>query len=160
MINHLDAMANEGENVKKTIIIVDDSEMVLAQCEEILTEAGYNVRTLNSALNLLRVAESITPVPDMILLDIEMEEMSGAEALPEIRAVPGWGNVPILLLTAWSADFLFSHLFEKGAVDVIHKPIIEPVMLTRIKNYLELAWFKGAGAGQHSGSSTNEHTES
>jgi len=139
MNNHLSADANNSTNVKKSIIVVDDSEMVLAQCEETLTEAGYNVRTLNSALNLLRVAESINPVPDMILLDIEMEEMSGAEALPEICAVPGWENVPILLLTAWSADFLFAHLFEKGALDVIHKPIIEPVMLARIKNYLELA---------------------
>ncbi|MCL1842713.1 MAG: response regulator [Defluviitaleaceae bacterium] len=127
-----------NEKNKKSIVVVDDSDMVLTQCREVLGEF-YKVRTLNSALNLLRIAESITPVPDMILLDIEMEEMSGAEALPEILAVPGWKNVPVLLLTAWSADFLFDHLFLKGAMDVIHKPIIPAVMLTRVKNYLELA---------------------
>ena len=123
---------------KKSIVVVDDSDMVLTQCREILSES-YSVRTLNSALNLLRIADSIKPAPDMILLDIEMEEMSGSEALPEIKSVPGWENVPVVLLTAWSADFLFDHLFENGALDVIHKPIIPSVMLTRIKNYLKLS---------------------
>lgn len=127
---------------QKSIIVVDDSDMILTQCRELLMESNYRVRTLNSALNLLRIAESIDPVPDMILLDIEMEEMSGAEALPEIRAVPGWEKVPVLLLTAWSADFLFDHLFVNGALDVIHKPVIPSVMLMRIKNYLELAELK------------------
>jgi len=128
---------------QKSIIVVDDSDMVLTQCRELL-KTEYRVRTLNSALNLLRIAESITPVPDMILLDIEMEEMSGTEALPEIKAIPGWENVPVMLLTAWSADFLFDHLFLKGVLDVIHKPIIPSVMLERIKNYLELVEFRNA----------------
>ncbi|MCL2388508.1 MAG: response regulator [Defluviitaleaceae bacterium] len=123
---------------KKSIVVVDDSDMVLTQCREMLGEE-YRVRTLNSALNLLRIAPSIKPVPDMILLDIEMEEMSGAEALPEIRSTAGWENVPILLLTSWSADFLFDHLFLNGVMDVIHKPIIPSVMHARIKNYLKLA---------------------
>ena len=119
---------------KKSIIIVDDSDTILTQCREVLKDT-YKVRTLNSALNLLRIAESINPAPDMILLDIEMEEMSGTEALPEITKI--WENVPILLLTSWSADFIFDHLFENGAFDVIHKPIIPSVMLARVKNYLD-----------------------
>lgn len=126
---------------KKSIVVADDSDIVLTQCRELLID-DCRVRTLNSSLTLLRITESIKPVPDMILLDSETEELSGAEALPEIRAK--WKDVPILLLTAWSTDFLFDHLFLKAAMKVLYKTIILSVLLARIKNYLELAEYVNA----------------
>jgi CheY-like chemotaxis protein len=129
---------------KQMIIVVDDSSMILQQCREMLRN-DYDVRTVNSAITLAKSAPKMERPPDLLLLDIEMPDMHGSEAIPEIRFVPGWGNVPIMLLTSWDSDVLLEQFFLADVLDVIHKPIIPSVFMQRIKNYLKLLdYMKGA----------------
>jgi len=123
----------------KIIYIVDDSDMILTQVKEILGD-HFHVRTLNAATKLLALAaRGVSNPPDMILLDIEMPEMHGAEAMAKIRGIPDWFNVPVVLLTAWNSDMLLEHFFTMGALDVIHKPVIKSVLINRVENYLKLS---------------------
>lgn len=124
----------------KNIYVVDDSDAILTQVGELL-KPRYNVRTFRSAANLLSLAEMVKDPPAMILLDVEMPNIEGSEAMNLIRLVPNWETVPILLLTAWESDVLLEHFLTEGALDVIHKPIIPSVFYSRIANYLKLAEF-------------------
>lgn len=80
---------------ERTIFLVDDSELILSMVSAALQTAGYKVRALArwEALN----AELEHSKPDMILMDINMPEMTGDSALSFFREARGLEDVPIYL---------------------------------------------------------------
>ena len=124
--------------ISKKVFIVDDSDIILTQASKVLKKR-YHVQTFNAATKMLKIARTLPVFPDMILLDIEMPDMHGSEALVQIREIPIWSEIPLLLMTSWDSDLVLSHFFELGAMDVIHKPIIPTVMLNRVDNYMKLS---------------------
>jgi len=103
----------------KTIFIVDDSDTNLATAEEAL-EDNYRVMTLPSAYKMFSLLEKITP--DLILLDIEMPEMNGFEALEKLKASNLWSNIPIIFLTGTINANIQEKSIKLGAIDIISKP--------------------------------------
>lgn len=82
----------------KTILLVDDNESVIIQVKSILEEMGYKTliaRNGNEALEIINHA-----IPDGIVLDLMMPEVSGFEVLKKIRDVDSTAHVPVLILTA------------------------------------------------------------
>jgi len=71
-----------GTEMQKTIFVVDDKDTNLSMAKEALKEQ-YRVMTLPSAAKMFALIEKITP--DLILLDIEMPEMDGFEALHPLK---------------------------------------------------------------------------
>jgi len=125
----------ENNTANKKIFIVDDSDIILTQARKYLKDR-FIVQTFNAATKMLKIARTIPVFPDMILLDIEMPDMHGSDALCHIRDIPIWRDVPVLLMTSWDSDMILEHFFELGALDVIHKPLIPSVMLNRVEKYL------------------------
>jgi len=89
-----------------------------------------------SAAKMFALLEKVTP--DLILLDIEMPEMSGFEALICLKANPSHKNIPVIFLTGYTDDSVEARGFELGVVDFIAKPFSTPVLLNRIKMHLEI----------------------
>ncbi len=81
-----------------TILIVDDSPMIVDVFATMLERGGYKPITSLSGEECLEVLKT-TP-PDLILLDIMMEPMDGWETLEKIKANPATRNIPVLMLTA------------------------------------------------------------
>ncbi len=81
-----------------TILIVDDSPMIVDVFATMLQRGGYKPITSLSGEECLEVLKT-TP-PDLILLDIMMEPMDGWETLEKIKANPATRNIPVLMLTA------------------------------------------------------------
>ena len=81
----------------KTIFMVDDSDSNLMKGKQAL-EWQYRIFPLPSALKMFALLEKITP--DMILLDIEMPEMDGYEALKKLKADPRLADIPVIFLSA------------------------------------------------------------
>ena len=121
--------------MQKMIFVVDDSDTNLSMAEEAL-EKQYRVMTLPSAARMFALLEKITP--DLILLDINMPEMSGFEALSVLKANDMYSNIPVIFLTGLTDSTNEAHGIELGAVDFIIKPFSEPVLLNRIKNHLHI----------------------
>lgn len=82
-----------------TILIVDDSPMIVDVFATMLQRGGYNPITALSGEECLEVLKTKNP-PDLILLDIMMEPMDGWETLEKIKANPATRNIPVLMLTA------------------------------------------------------------
>ena len=127
--------------MKKTVFVVDDSDANLTKAKQAL-DGHFRVFTLPSAQKMFALLEKIAP--DMILLDIEMPEMKGDEALAALKANPAWAGIPVVFLTGWSDDDTMSHCLELGALDIFHKPFSNPVLLKRVQNYTT-----GLGDGMH-----------
>lgn len=83
---------------KKTILIVDDEELITAALAKKMGEAGFNVLTQRNGEDGLRVA--LEDKPDIILLDMIMPKMDGMTLLTKLRENSAWGReVPIIVLT-------------------------------------------------------------
>jgi len=116
-----------------SIFIVDDSDTNLATAEEAL-EDHYDVMTLPSAAKMFVLLEKMTP--NLILLDIEMPEMNGFEALEKLKTSAAWANIPVIFLTGTVDAAIEKKGLGMGAVDIISKPFSIPVLLEKIKAHL------------------------
>jgi putative two-component system response regulator len=121
-------------SVLSTIFIVDDSDTNLATAEEAL-ETHYNVMTMPSAEKMFTLLEKITP--NLILLDIEMPEMDGFEALKKLKTSASWSNIPVIFLTGTVDASIKEHGLSMGALDIISKPFSVPVLLEKIKAHIK-----------------------
>lgn len=119
----------------KTIFIVDDNNVNLLAAEDALSES-YRPFTLPSAASMFELLKDI--VPDLILLDIEMPEMDGFEALRLLKSHEKYKNISVVFLTSRKDADSEALGFELGAVDFISKPFSESVLLNRIKMHLDV----------------------
>ena len=119
----------------KTIFVVDDNAINLSMAEEAL-EKQYRVITFLSAAKMFTVLKKVTP--DMILLDIEMPEMNGYEAMKRLKSADLHSGIPVIFLTGLMDDASEALGIELGAVDFITKPFSRPVLLNRIEHHLHI----------------------
>ena len=117
----------------KTIFVVDDNDVNLLTAEQTLAE-HYDVFTLASASALFELLDNI--VPDLILLDINMPQIDGFEALKRLKTDTRYMNIPVIFLTSKNDAVTESRGFELGVVDFISKPFSVLVLLNRIKTHL------------------------
>ena len=123
----------------KTILVVDDDKMNLTTAKNLLADK-YKVITVNSGkMALTYLGRNI---PDLILLDIKMPEMSGFEVMQEIQNEEKWRQIPIIFLTADSDKQTEIECFRLGATDFISKPFIPDIMLGRVHRTIELEGYR------------------
>jgi putative two-component system response regulator len=96
----------------------------------------YRVMTMPSAAKMFALLEKVKP--DLILLDIEMPEMDGFEALRKLKASDTLADIPVMFLTGYTDEEMEVKGFELGAVDFVTKPFSAPVLTNRIKTHLEI----------------------
>src|SRR5271169_4141164 len=113
------------------VLIVDDNEMNRDMLSRRLERKGYIVREAENARCLL---ESIEEDPvDVVLLDVEMPEISGLEALQTLRGRYNPVELPVIMVTAKDHSEDIVAALDFGANDYVTKPIDFPVALARIR---------------------------
>jgi response regulator RpfG family c-di-GMP phosphodiesterase len=121
------------EGQQETIILVDDNLANLRVGKNVLSEK-YNVFTAPSAGKMFSLL--IKNRPDMILLDIEMPEMNGYEAIKLLKSNPETQHIPVIFLTAKTETEDEVKGFNLGAIDYITKPLVPQLLLKRIEIHL------------------------
>jgi len=115
------------------VFIVDDDITNLTVCRNTLSPV-YNVFSFESGNLLLKRLEK--QIPDLILLDIDMPEMSGYEVLAHLKGSQRTKDISVIFLTSKiDADSELEGL-SLGAVDYIFKPFSPPLLLKRIELHL------------------------
>lgn len=118
------------------VLVVDDDWMNREVLEAHLSAAGYAVRVVHSGEQALETAEQ-TP-PDLVLLDVRMQGMSGYEVCRELKARLATRLALVMLVTALESDEDRERAINAGADDFISKPFSSLMLLTRVKNLLRL----------------------
>jgi putative two-component system response regulator len=121
------------ENEKKLIIIVDDNPANLRIGLNVLSEK-YEVATAPSAKKMFSLLEKNNPA--IILLDINMPEMDGYEAIKILKSKPETRNIPVIFLTARTDTDDELEGLSLGAIDYIQKPCQPQLLLKRIEVHL------------------------
>ena len=119
--------------IRSRIIIVDDSIANLTMGRNML-KTFYEVFPAPSAAKLFEILENA--LADLILLDIEMPDMNGYEAIKKLKADKRFAEIPVIFLTAKTDESSELEGFDLGAVDYISKPFSGPLLLKRIENQL------------------------
>ena len=121
------------EILRNKIILVDDNMANLTMGRNML-KTFYEVYPAQSVAKFFEILENV--IPDLVLLDIEMPEMNGYEAIKQMKADPKLADIPVIFLTAKNDESSELKGFDLGAVDYISKPFSGPLLLKRIANQL------------------------
>jgi DNA-binding response OmpR family regulator len=78
-------------------------------------------------------------VPDLVILDVEMPELSGIDLCQVVRNDPRWSELPVLFLSAHTDAKTVHQVFTVGADDYVNKPIVGPELVARVLNRLDRA---------------------
>lgn len=125
--------------MKKIILIVDDDRLTLSTAQTLLGNE-YKVVAVNSGRQAYKYLER--HVPDLILLDINMPEISGFEVMKALQADERWRKIPVIFLTADRSVETEIECFRVGAFDFISKPFEPQIMMSRIKSTIELDGYR------------------
>ena len=123
-------------NVKQArILIVDDESLNIDVVQGYLELDGYdNVQSTEHAIEALPLIGTF--LPDLVLLDIHMPDISGLEILKAIRADAKISTIPVVILTASSTSETKLEALECGATDLLAKPVHQAELMARIRNVL------------------------
>ena len=118
------------------ILIVDDEIPNLQLLNQLLSEAGYQVRPAKRPQ--LAIESALAQPPRLILLDVKMPEMDGFEVCRRLKQDKRTCDIPIIFVSALQDMQDRIRGFEAGGVDFISKPFQEAEILARVKTHLQL----------------------
>ena len=128
--------ADKVRTSNASILIVDDTHDNLRLLTGILTKQGYNIRPVpEGSLAVVSVRKSL---PDLILLDIMMPDISGFEVCEQLKADPLTRDIPIIFISALHEVFDKVKAFSLGGVDYITKPFQVEEVIARVETHLKL----------------------
>jgi len=107
--------------LKIKLLIIDDDTKVLKLMQNVLEKEKYNIFTLTDADNIVNNLKKIKP--DIVLLDIKLPRVSGAEAIHFIKADKFINQIPIIAFTSYSMKGDKEKFIKMGYDGYISKPI-------------------------------------
>jgi CheY-like chemotaxis protein len=116
----------------KTILIVDDEEIVVDIAKRKLIQEGFMVIGVGDGEKALQVLRE-GPV-DLIVLDVEMPNMNGYTFMAERAKIPGGNSAPVIVLTAYDS---MEHILKRhGICAYLQKPLQFSDLLVKIREVL------------------------
>jgi len=120
----------------KLILIVDDNVHNLQVLGNILLSEGYNIAVAQKGKDVLSFVEK--KIPNLILMDIVMPEISGIEVCKALKKDPKTRDIPIIFISVHKDTVEKIKAFRAGGVDYITKPFQKEEVLARVSVHLEL----------------------
>ena len=118
---------------KEIILAVDDNPVQLKLFKEMLVPR-YDLRVVKAASEALNFLNSNNV--DLILLDIEMPNISGFEFLRDIRKIPSYVTVPIIIVSGNTSKEFLQEARNSGAEDVLIKPVTAETLIETMEKVL------------------------
>jgi len=118
------------------ILVADDSEDI-RNLFGVMLKKLYDVKFAVNSDETLAAADT-DPLPDLILLDVDMPSISGFEVCAKLKSNPALADIPVIFVTARTDPRDQAQGLRAGGVDYIVKPISAPITMLRVKTQLAL----------------------
>lgn len=125
--------ARSDQPLAKRILIVEDNELNMKLLNDILEAYGYEILKTDrgeEAIELARRAQ-----PDLILLDIQLPDISGLDVSRRLKAEPATCRVPIVAVTAFAMSGDERRALDNGCDAYVTKPVILRDLLALIESF-------------------------
>jgi DNA-binding response OmpR family regulator len=120
------------------ILSVEDDSLMQKLLQTMLIAAGYEFRLSPDGRSALPMA--LAEKPDLILLDVNLPDMTGIEICRALKAEPKTRHIPVLMLTGEAREVVTRvEGLDVGAEDYLFKPISPRVLIARISSILKQA---------------------
>jgi two-component system, cell cycle response regulator DivK len=126
--------SGEAGSRAKTVLIVEDNELNMKLFHDLLEAHGYNIIGTRDGMEALRIARDSRP--DLILMDIQLPEVSGLEVTKWIKEDDRLKSIPVIAVTAFAMKGDEEKIREGGCEAYIAKPISVTNFLETVKKYL------------------------
>lgn len=120
--------------MSKTVLIVEDNELNMKLFHDLLEAHGIQTLETRDGNNVLEIARE--KKPDLILMDIQLPEVSGLDVTKWLKADEGLKHIPVIAVTAFAMKGDEEKIREGGCEDYISKPISVSRFLEVIQKYL------------------------
>src|SRR5579863_7767531 len=139
-------MAGAPSQTAKRILVVEDNELNMKLLNDVLEAHGYDVLTTGEGAVAFVWARQYRP--DLILMDLQLPDMSGLEVTRQLKADADTASIPIVAVTAFAMAGDEKKALEHGCDAYVAKPI-------NLRNFLDLiAGFVGAPDNSGGGNAT------
>ncbi|MFM7886548.1 MAG: response regulator [Pseudanabaena sp.] len=127
---------NPSLEITGNILLVDDLPENLLILSDLLTTLGYSVRSVTSGRMALKTSKAKRP--DLILLDIKMQDMDGYQVCQAFKADEDLRDIPVIFISALDDVFDKVMAFWSGGADYIVKPFQSEEVVVRLENQLTI----------------------
>ncbi len=118
----------------KTVLVVEDNELNMKLFHDLLEAHGYNILQTKDGMDALRIARE--HVPDLILMDIQLPEVSGLEVTKWIKEDENLKSIPVIAVTAFAMKGDEEKIRDGGCEAYIAKPISVTSFLETVRKFL------------------------
>jgi two-component system, cell cycle response regulator DivK len=123
--------------MRKTVLIVEDNELNMKLFHDLLDAHGYRTLQTRNGMEALALARSHRP--DLILMDIQLPEVSGLEVTKWLKDDDSLRAIPVIAVTAFAMKGDEERIREGGCEAYISKPISVPSFLETVRHFIGLA---------------------
>ena len=120
--------------VSKTILIVEDNDLNMKLFSDLLEAHGYSTLKTKDGIEALELAR--THKPDLIIMDIQLPEVSGLEVTRWIREDETISDIPIIAVTAFAMKGDEEKILQSGCEAYVSKPISVTEFLSTVGKFL------------------------
>jgi DNA-binding response OmpR family regulator len=135
VINAIVQVLQHSSTPEAKLLIVDDDPQLLDFLRTLLEPWAFRLTLLDDPKQFWTTLEQ--SAPDLLILDIEMPELSGIDLCRVVRNDPRWSELPVLFLSAYIDAQTVHRVFSVGADDYVSKPVVGPELVARVLNRLE-----------------------
>ena len=132
---HLGTEVQDGERRAKKVLIVEDNELNMKLFHDLLDAQGYETLQTREGLEALSLAREQRP--DLILMDIQLPEISGLEVTKWLKADDELSSIPVVAVTAFAMKGDEERIRQGGCEAYISKPISVSGFLETIRQLLD-----------------------
>lgn len=138
-------MSGSTPQIQKALLyIADDEESNLYIMQHTLKSEGYTIRCFGGGAQLLAALAVGNEIPDLLLLDIMMPNVSGLDVLTHVRGRPELCRIPVVLVTGVDGVQNRVRGLDSGADDYIPKPFHPAEIRARVRSLLRIKWLGDA----------------
>ena len=129
-----DGQMPAAATMTKTVLIVEDNELNMKRFHDLLDAHGYGTIQTRDGMEALALARQHRP--DMILMDIQLPEVSGLEVTKWLKDDPDLCEIPVVAVTAFAMKGDEERIRQGGCEAYISKPISVPGFLDTVKKFV------------------------
>ncbi len=118
----------------KTVLVVEDNELNMKLFHDLREASGYNILQTRNGLEAIDIAREHRP--DLILMDIQLPEVSGLEVTKWIKEDDDLRAIPVIAVTAFAMKGDEERILQGGCEGYLSKPISVATFIQTVKSYV------------------------